>query len=78
MPPRKRLRALMEKLLKTKRKRTVEILKQAQQHYEAVVSAGSRNRPFGEITCIQRTVPGRWRFASERPKSRERTPWNIA
>jgi two-component system, cell cycle sensor histidine kinase and response regulator CckA len=34
-----RLRALMEQLLKTKRKRTVAILKQAQQHYEALVNS---------------------------------------
>jgi two-component system, cell cycle sensor histidine kinase and response regulator CckA len=39
MAPLERLRALMEKLLKTKRKRTVEILKQAQQHYEALVNS---------------------------------------
>jgi two-component system cell cycle sensor histidine kinase/response regulator CckA len=39
MAPLERLRALMEKLLKTKRKRTIEILKQTQQHYEALVNS---------------------------------------
>jgi two-component system cell cycle sensor histidine kinase/response regulator CckA len=39
MAPRERVRALMAKLLKTKRKQTIEILKQAQQHYEALVNS---------------------------------------
>jgi two-component system cell cycle sensor histidine kinase/response regulator CckA len=39
MALRERLRALMETLLRTKRKRTVAILTQAQQHYEALVNS---------------------------------------
>src|SRR5512132_3129055 len=39
MAPLERLRALMGKLLKMKRRRTIEILNQTQQHYEALVNS---------------------------------------
>jgi two-component system, cell cycle sensor histidine kinase and response regulator CckA len=39
MAPLERLRALMERLQKTKRNQTIELLKQTQQHYEALVNS---------------------------------------